>query len=143
MKIELKAEISKEIAKWRAENPPEEIASRVRRIMESQTDSLVAKMLGFSPGWGSTAGGWEVDHCNGRAGESAVGDQIREHCKTQVGEWIASVIGDFKPPKGMEKAIRQEYKEQFLRRARERARELAYEHANKMAFDFAKQDLEG
>lgn len=72
VKRRIKEEFDRQISKdW----TDERIAERVRLILERDFQEIVAKSLGFShSSWGR--GAWEVDHCNGRAGESDVGTRI-------------------------------------------------------------------
>ena len=83
---------------WLKEQAPN-VKDNVLRILDQRQTEIVAKLMGFSTSWGR----WEVDHCNGRAGESAAGDWLREQAGEAVNAWLAEQAG--KLPKLPEKAI--------------------------------------
>ena len=72
---ELKAQIEQQVIKSiRADWTQEKIQARINVILNKHLQDLVSKSLGFDSRWG----GWEVDHCNGRGGESTVGKIISD-----------------------------------------------------------------
>lgn len=75
------------IEEWKANNTPPQLTSRVHQILDKNSKEIVLKLLGFNSNWGS----WELDHCNGRAGESAAGDYLRQVQKKAIDEWLSSV----------------------------------------------------
>lgn len=72
---EVQAQVNTILAKEIAENWTEDkIRRRVQKMLEENFSVIVKTQLGFSKSsWG---GNWEVDHCNGRAGQTIVGDRI-------------------------------------------------------------------
>lgn len=93
--------------KWIRENTPEQIEKRVYEILDKRTEEVVAKLLGFSPRWGE----WEIDHCNGRAGQSEAGNYLACAAKGAVVTWLeqqADSINNLKLPPTALKAIKKE-----------------------------------
>jgi hypothetical protein len=83
-----------------------DIGHTIRMRLDSRMDSIVAKLLGFDDHWGK----WEVDHCNGRNGESAAGDWLRQQVGETIKSWLAEQAGNLpKLPKTAITGLRKEY----------------------------------
>lgn len=126
----VKKKATAEAEKWVKENE-KDIADRVRRMLDSKLEEVVVKLLGFKTDWD---GQWEVDNCNGRSGESAAGDWLRESAQGAVKKWLTEQAGNLPTlSKAVVNNLRQEYltyTEECLERAlqqeaRDRAKELA------------------
>ena len=104
---------------WLEENADRETVNRsVRRALDARREELVAKLMGFDRRWGSD---WEVDHCNGRAGESAAGDFLRSLAVEGVKEWLSEQAGNMPDlPKKAVQALRMEYRDILHDEVRER-----------------------
>jgi len=105
---------------------PESARRKIEDILDSHTEEAVAKLLGFDNKWGD----WEVDHCNGRQGESAAGDWLRKTAKEEVDKWLAKQAGalpDLSP--AQKKALREDYRNTLAYHVKERLQVLAREHA--------------
>ena len=76
------------VAKWETENTPELLASQVRKKLDAHKHEIVLKLLGFNTGYSDS---WQLDHCNGRSGNSAAGDYIVSAQKEAVKTWLESV----------------------------------------------------
>lgn len=76
------------VAKWEAENTPALLASQVRKKLETNKHEIVLKLLGFNNRYPDS---WQLDHCNGRSGNSAAGDYIISAQKEAVKTWLESV----------------------------------------------------
>lgn len=79
--------IASAVEQWRTKHTPEQLESRVTTLLNSKSDEIVAKMLGFNYSYGR----WELDHCNGRSGNSAAGDYMRQCHKDAIEKWLAKV----------------------------------------------------
>jgi len=76
--------------KWLAENTPETIQKKCLNILNKSQDDILRTLLGFEKdSWGRQE--WKVDHCNGRAGESAAGDYLRRHQQVAIDQWLDQV----------------------------------------------------
>lgn len=75
------------IQQWEIDNSPSIIESKVRHVLDKNLQEITLKLLGFSNNWGR----WELDHCNGRSGESAVGDYLRQIQKEAIDKWLSTI----------------------------------------------------
>ena len=89
--VEISAEnIQAAYMKWLAKNTPETIQNNCLNILDKSKDDILRALLGFDKdSWGRQE--WKVDHCNGRAGESAAGDYLRRHQQAVIDKWLAQV----------------------------------------------------
>ena len=60
---------------------------RVHKLLDDNAETIVLKLLGFDNRWNS----WELDHCNGRKGESAAGDYLRQVQHDAIQDWLKKV----------------------------------------------------
>ena len=72
---------------WQKEHSPEKLKSKVKTMLDAHAEEITMKLLGFSDSWGR----WEVDHCNGRSGNSAAGDYLRQHQQAAIQEWMENL----------------------------------------------------
>lgn len=79
--------IGSTVAVWMKGNSEEVLARKVIAQLDSKQEEVVCKLLGFNDRWGK----WEVDSCNGRAGNSAAGDYLRSVQKDAIEKWFKSV----------------------------------------------------
>lgn len=119
-KVRLSAE--KAATEWASERQ-KNVRQEVHRLLDKNQEQIVLKLLGFDNHWG---GRWELDHCNGRAGESAAGDWLREKAGAAVKEWLEKQTGRMPsiPPQTV-KNLKERYREYFLREVEERLRTRA------------------
>lgn len=75
------------VRKWREDNPPDSIRERVFNLLNKRQDEIILQLLGFELRYGKL----QVDHCNGRAGESAAGDYLRRAQQDAVNDWLATI----------------------------------------------------
>lgn len=121
--------IAAAVAEWKVENNPERIRKTVIDALNAQSTSITRQLLGFEKGWDSE---WRVDHCNGRAGNTAVGDYFRQVQSQAIKEWLETVkMPELTPTfkKKLASEMRNEY-ESYLRST---ARDLAIQVAKKDA----------
>lgn len=103
---------------WKALNTPEAVKKKVFKQLDAVSDEVVMKLLGFDCRWDKK---WEIDHCNGRAGESAAGDFIREAHNEAIKEWLGQVIMPQLTPalkKKLQKMAQDEYENYITRHIR-------------------------
>ena len=72
--------------KWMKDNTKESIEKEVYDTLEKRKSEVVAKLLGFDPHWGK----WELDHCNGRSGNSDAGMYLAQCSKHVVKDWLTA-----------------------------------------------------
>lgn len=89
---EAKALAEEEVKKLLAEKyTPEKIRAFIVNYIENSITDLIHVSLGFSKDrWGNSK--WEVDHCNGRAGESVIGKKIAEMAEEEVQKAVQKAI---------------------------------------------------
>jgi hypothetical protein len=114
----IRERIAKAQDEWSKENLPD-VESRVHDILDNALKTIVAKVLGMENRWGRE---WEVDHCNGRSGNSIVGDAIRTAVQPKIEELVLDAVKDFTFNEQQKASIRKEYREQLMKAAFERAR---------------------
>jgi predicted AAA+ superfamily ATPase len=108
------------VAEWKAENTEEKIKKTVIDLLEKESKQIVLKLLGFSESWGK----WEVDHCNGRGGQSAAGDYLTKVQQEAIQEWLKGAVMptlDKATKASMQKSAQQEYSYNLTRLVREYA----------------------
>lgn len=80
------------VEEWRAKNPPEVIEKRVFEMLDNSLNTIVPKLLGFNTHYrGSEGIRWEIDSCNGRAGDSAAGDYLRACARDSIKAWFDNI----------------------------------------------------
>lgn len=79
--------IGSTVAVWMKDNSDKVLARKVIDQLDSKQEEVVCKLLGFNDKWGK----WDVDSCNGRAGNSAAGDYLRSVQKDAIEKWFKSV----------------------------------------------------
>jgi hypothetical protein len=100
---------------WLAEHSaPGQIEQAVRARLDARLDVIVQKLLGFDcSSWGKD---WELDHCNGRSGDSAAGDWLRKRVAAEAKEWLNEQAGNLpKLPASAIKSLRNEYVDDLKR----------------------------
>ena len=75
------------IDKWKENNKEEDITAKVHKLLDNNSKEITLKLLGFDNKWGS----WELDHCNGRSGESVAGDYLRKVQNQAIDDWLKQV----------------------------------------------------
>lgn len=135
--------IAQAVHQWEAENTPELIKSRVISQLNKNTESMVLKLLGFDA---RSFGGWGLDHCNGRAGNSAAGDYLREHRQAAIEEFFKELSINALITPALKKELTSEFKkafeEQLLSAVRAKAKQVMTTHVNALVDEIAKSDNE-
>ena len=120
--------IATAVERWRQEHTPEQIESRVRHLLDNKSDEIVAKMLGFNDSWGR----WELDHCNGRSGNSAAGDYMRKCHQEAIEKWITKMALPVLP-EDLNQKLKQSLQAQFNRSLEEALRNKVIAYAQEEA----------
>lgn len=131
--------VAQAVAEWKSANSEEKIKAKVKELLDSKSEEVTLKLLGFNNSWGK----WEVDHCNGRSGESAAGDFIQQVQQTAIKEWLSQVVMpelDEKMKKAILKDVNAEVKRSISYRMQELAKRKADEHMNKLLSDICVSD---
>lgn len=94
---------------------PEKIEEEVEKLLRTNLDEVIVKVFGLDNHWFDK---WEVDHCNGRAGNSFLGQEVQVLAARKAGEWFAKAIEgmNLEPSKAQIKAIKDDVLEQVNRR---------------------------
>lgn len=103
------------VKEWYAENGGKNaIRDRVFQMLDETRDEIIVKLMGFDNKW---FGRWELDHCNGRSGNSAAGDFLREVAGDATKEWLANNGADLTNipiPKNAINELKREYKRAII-----------------------------
>jgi len=92
------------------------------RLISTQLQRMIPKILGFNcDRWDQD---WEIDHCNGRAGESLLGDLLRKKVIADATKWVEKQKW-VTPSKKEVEALKREYREVFNNRVRTFVRDEA------------------
>ena len=124
---QLAATITSNIDKWLEHNKEKDIKEALYNQLDSEKEQIIGNLLGFSKSWSSDR--WEVDHCNGRAGESAVGDYLRQIAATEINNWFKSIQLK-KPTKAFQIGVTKEYTHLFQQKVKAKLHDLADKQAD-------------
>ena len=105
---------------WYEKNDHKTIAKKVQKRLDTQAEQAFMQLLGFSKdSWGHSV--WEVDHCNGRSGQSDVGISSTAIVKDVLDKWLKANRDEF------EKFLTLKIKTQFKKELNNQL----YYHVNK------------
>ncbi len=81
--------IAEAVAEWKDVHTPEKIKEKITRLLDENSEEITMKLLGFNNrSWDSK---WELDHCNGRSGNSMAGDYMKSTQMEAITEWLSKV----------------------------------------------------
>lgn len=100
---ELLPVIAQAVAAWKLNNTATVVKDKITRLLDANSKEITMKLLGFDQHWNE----WELDHCNGRSGNSAAGDFIRSTQAEAIKEWLAQVSMPSLDTKTKNKLIKQ------------------------------------
>lgn len=106
--------IANAIEEWKQKNTATEITKKVATHLDKSAEEILLKLLGFNKNWGSQ---WELDHCNGRAGNSTAGDFLKEIQGVAIKEWLQQVKLP-EMPAALQKNLQAEMKHQYAKTLR-------------------------
>lgn len=125
--------VLKSIDQWKEKNSEEALTQRVHKLLDANAETIVLKLLGFDNRWNK----WELDHCNGRKGESAAGDYLRQVQQDAIQDWLKSV----QLPE-LSKTLSSAMKKELERDYKQYLSQFLYEYARKEADKTAKEIIE-
>ena len=133
--------INEAIHEWLEKQNPEAIRKKVFDTLEAAKDEVAPKLMGFNKG--SFGRGWEIDHCNGRAGESTIGDYMRKHQQEGIQQFIDQLnLVSLRPFSKKEiEDMRKEYRQRVINKTREAVRDRAESDAIRLVNSFSVDDL--
>ena len=134
--------IAAAVAEWKAEHTEEKVKATVIDLLEKQSKDIVLKLLGFR----ESCGKWEVDHCNGRGGQSAAGDFLTKAQQGAIEEWLKTTVMptlDKKTRDSMLKSAQSEYTYNLTRLVREYAISQAESDAKAVIAQLVESDQVG
>lgn len=129
------------IHEWLQKQDPVAIRNKVFKTLEAAKDEVAPKLMGFDRG--SFGRGWVIDHCNGRAGESSIGDYMKEHQAEGIKQFIDQLeLTKLRPFTADEiQDMREEYRQTIIRRTEVAVRARAERDANDLANQLSVDDL--
>lgn len=121
--------VAQAVNKWQLENTEEKIQKEVYKLLDQSRNEIMFKLMGFDNHWGK----WELDHCNGRAGESLVSNYLKETQKRALYDWLDS-FGQPKINASLQKSLIAIMQREFERTLKEslarRAQQMATEQVD-------------
>jgi len=85
--VSISNKINEVITNWE-EDTLENIDKDLPRILNKHKDEIVRKLLGFNKdSWGK----WELDHCNGRNGNSPIGERLANKQREIINTWLDNI----------------------------------------------------
>lgn len=81
------AQISIAMHQW-SEEQLGTIEKTVRDRLDRHSEEVLMKLMGFSRDF---QGRWEIDHCNGRGGNSNISDFLKSSQEAAVKEWLTQI----------------------------------------------------
>ena len=121
--------IASAVHQWKADNTTESIKLKVTHLLNKNSEEITKKLLGFTNNWGKL----ELDHCNGRSGNSAAGDFIRKTQQDAIEAWLSTVIMPNLTPalaKSLQKQAQREYDEILRNSVKQRVQAIAARDIN-------------
>ena len=129
--------IAQAVEEWKQQNTEEALADKTKRLLDTHSEQVVMKLLGFNKDrWND--GTWELDHCNGRAGNSTAGVFLEKAQAETIKQWLSTTImPELSEP--VRKKLHKSVKEDFQRYYERALSDLVHIEANKAAKAFFDQ----
>jgi hypothetical protein len=118
--------------KWHEDNlkDPKVLAAKVHQHLDGQVETILGQLLGFD----MRNGRWEIDHCNGRSGESVAGNFIKEVVSKATASWLLDQIVPLpKLTKSQVNAMQREFQNKYQDKVRSQLYELCEKKARQDA----------
>lgn len=113
-------DIAKAMEAW-AVDQRANIGRNVKRRLDEHRDKVLMQLLGFEKdSWAGDQ--WKIDHCNGRSGNSPIGDFLKTQQEATIQEWLSQIPLPTMTPAmktSFSKELRDEYKRQISYQLRE------------------------
>ena len=116
--------IAATVERWQQEHTPKQIEAKVTRTLDNKSQEIILKLLGFNNHWDR----WELDHCNGRSGNSAAGDYMRKCHQEAIEKWITKLAMPVLP-KDINQQLKKSLQVQFNRSLEDALRNKVIAHA--------------
>ena len=108
--LSIHAAIEQAKTEWYEANSPKVIAKKTKDLLDSQRQQVLMQLLGFEKdSWRSHV--WEVDHCNGRNGNSKVGATTKQIVSEVLDDWVQEHREEF--DKYLTTQIKTEFKKEL------------------------------
>ena len=120
--------IAQAVTEWQAANTAEKLNSKIKAKLDKSSEDITLKLLGFKESWGK----WELDHCNGRNGNSAAGEYLKDIQKEAIKEWLSTVKLPTLPTKAVSD-LKAKYLHEYKENLRSELCKLAHEKATEDA----------
>lgn len=72
---------------WQEKNTAKQITQEVHNKLNKNKEEILLKLMGFENRWGK----WEIDHCNGRNGNSPIGDRLNSIHSQALENWLNTI----------------------------------------------------
>ena len=133
--------INEAIHEWLERQNPQAIRKKVFDTLEAAKDEVAPKLMGFNKG--SFGRGWEIDHCNGRAGESTIGDYMRKHQQEGIQQFIDQLnLVSLRPFSKKEiEDMRRDYRQRVINITQRAVRDKAESDAIRLVNSLSVDDL--
>ena len=124
--------INQAVHEWMQDQDPVAIKKKVFSTLNKAKDEIAPKLLGFTrDSWNNK---WEIDHCNGRSGESSLGDYLKQHQEAGIKQFIEELdLTTVRPFTKSEKdEMRSDYRRRVINKVRESVRVRAEQDAARL-----------
>ena len=114
--------IEQSVDEWVQENSPAKIKKNVHEHLAKKQKEIMLKILGFEPTYGDA---YKIDHCNGRSGESVIGDYIKANLQPAIHEFVSNFPLELSPKtlEYIHKDIQKEFESKAQYRIKEQMRQ--------------------
>jgi hypothetical protein len=108
----------------------EKLRKYVKDLLETSLRNVIMHVLGFELSFGSQSKPYfRLDHCNGRSGNSLIGERIKQVVADYFNETLPTFKLEPQEMKALSDELRREYLSYYKAAVREYAREKAKAHA--------------
>jgi len=121
------------IDEWIRTNVLEEesFKRRIKVELDKNQAQILMKLLGFNTDYGRK---WELDHCNGRAGQSAAGEFIKSRMGEEVNQWLVAQTGKLPDlPQDAIESLHKYYLQELRCILRDKVKHMAADKAEQIA----------
>jgi hypothetical protein len=115
------------------------IARNVTERLNVHRDKVLMQLLGFEKdSWAGDQ--WKIDHCNGRAGNSPIGDFLKTAQEAAIKEWLTQIPLPTMTPK-MKANFSKELRYEYTQTISYRLRDMAHTQAERDLAELLKEVL--
>lgn len=106
------------------------LQSDIENAIDKGLQVIIAKYLGFDNRWGK----WELDHCNGRSGNTAAGDFVKTEIRKVCPDYLKKQVGALPDlPKETIAELKKYYIRQLEAEAKRALNDMAAQEGRKLA----------